>query len=77
MSGQGALVRWELPVHGAVLGMPQQAAVHDLALVLVGVGAGTEGGNVTSFLCYRYRPAQPDGLFPAKAPHDTRGLWGE
>ena len=42
MFGQGELVWWELLEHRAVLGMPQQAAVHGLAL---GKGTGTEGGQ--------------------------------
>lgn len=77
MFGQGALVWRELLVHRPVLGMPQQAAVHSLALVLVGKGTGTGGDNVTLSSRCRFRPAQPDRLFPAKAPHDARGLRGK
>lgn len=69
--GQDALVWWELPVHRAVLGMPQQAAVHGLALALVGKGEGTKMDNVTLSPCCRFRPAQPDRLFPAEASHDA------
>lgn len=64
-------------MHRAVLGMPQQAAMHGLALVLVGKGAGTKKGNVTLSPHCHFRSAQPDRLFPAEAPHDTRGLRGE
>lgn len=42
MFGQSALVWWELLAHRAALGMPKQAAMHGLALVLVGKGAGTK-----------------------------------
>lgn len=71
MFGQGALVWRELLEYRAVLGMPQQAAVHGLALVLVGKGTGTGGGNVTLSSHCHFRSAQHDGLFPAEAPHNA------
>lgn len=68
MFGQGALVWWELLVHRAVLGMPQQAAMHGLALVLVGKWAGTKHRHYHIIPVLPFQTSSTRQAFPCRSP---------